>query len=103
MTFALPEAGVDGVRIGDEVRIVLDILPQLVVRATISNVESAPTPSRRTISGERVRPMCRLTAQLDRAFIHRYPTQVKSGASGVVWLRLDRGSPWPPTLNVMEP
>jgi HlyD family secretion protein len=103
MTFALPAAGVDGVRIGAEVRIVLDILPQLVVRATISNVESAPTPSLRTISGERVRPMCRLTAQLDRAFIRRYPKQVKSGASGVAWLRLDPGLPWPPTLNVIAP
>jgi HlyD family secretion protein len=103
MTFALPEADVDGVRVGDEVRIVLDILPQSVTRATISNVESALTPSPRTISGERVRPMWQITAQLDRAFIHRYPKQVKSGASGVVWLRLDPGLPWPPTLNVLEP
>ena len=44
--------------------------------------------------------MCRLTAQLDRAFIHRYLKQVKSGASGVVWLRLDPALPWPTTLNV---
>jgi HlyD family secretion protein len=103
MTFALPEAAVDGVRVGDEVRIVLDILPLSVIRATISNVERAPTPSPRNIADERARPMCRLTAQLDRAFIHRYPSQVKSGASGVAWLRLDPGLPWPPTLNVMEP
>jgi HlyD family secretion protein len=103
MTFALPEADVDGVRVGDEVRIVLDIMPQSIARATISNVESAFTPPPRTISGERVRPMCQITAQLDRAFIHRYPKQVRSGASGVVWLRLDPGLPWPPTLNVLEP
>ena len=103
MTFALPEAGVDGVRMGDEVRIVLDILPLSVIRATISNVERSPTPSPRNIADERARPMCRLTALLDRAFIHRYPSQVKSGASGVAWLRLDPGLQWPPTLNLVEP
>jgi HlyD family secretion protein len=104
MTFALPEAGVDGVRVGDEARIVLETLPESVIRATISNVESAaPTLLRHNIPDERVRPMCRLTAQLDRAFIHRYLKQVKAGASGVVWLRLDPALPWPSTLNVGEP
>ena len=104
MTFALPEAGVDGVRVGDEVRIVLDTLPESVIRATISNLESAaPTLSRHNIADERGRPMCHLTAQLDRAFIHRYPKQMKAGASGVVWLRLDPALPWPTTLNVLEP
>ena len=63
MTFALPEAVVDGVRVGDEVRIVLDILPLSVIRATISNVERAPSsPSPRNIADEHARPMCRLTA-----------------------------------------
>ena len=56
MTFALPEAGVDGVRVGDEARIVLDTLPQSVIGATISNVESvAPTLSQHDIADERVR------------------------------------------------
>ena len=84
-------------------RIVLDTLPQSVIRATISNVESARNTVAAQHRGQRVRPMCRLTAQLDRAFIHRYLKQVKAGASGVVWLRLDPALPWPPTLNVMEP
>jgi HlyD family secretion protein len=104
MTFTLPEATVDGVSVGDEARIVLDSVPQSVVRATISSVESSgPTLARQNITNERQRPMCRLTAQIDRALLQRELTHVKAGMRGVAWLRLDPASPWPSTLRVMEP
>jgi HlyD family secretion protein len=103
MTFTLPEAVVGAVRVGDEARIVLDTVPPSVFRATISNVESTAPTAQRHIAHELQRPMCRLTAHIDRVLTQHHVQQVKTGMSGVAWLRLDPGLPWPPPLNVMEP
>jgi HlyD family secretion protein len=104
MTFTLPDTTVNAVRVGDEVRIVLDSMPQSVFRATIASVErAAPTSAWQNIANEHQRPICRLTAQIDRAPIQHHLKHVKAGSAGVAWLRLDPELPWPPALHVVEP
>jgi HlyD family secretion protein len=104
LAFTVPAGTVDAVRVGDEARIVLDSMPQSVFRAIIASVDHiAPASVRQDTANERQRPMCRLTARLDRALTHHRVKQLKVGMSGVAWLRLDPAEPWPPTLNVLEP
>jgi HlyD family secretion protein len=100
MSFFVPEAAAGRLALGAEVRLRLDAAPGFVVPAAVTYVASSAqfTPKSVETASEREKLMFRVKAQVDRAILERYATQVKAGVPGVAWIRLDPRRPWPPEL-----
>lgn len=106
MTFFLPETVAGRVAMGAEVRIVLDVAPQVVIPARVSFVASTAqfTPKTVETASERQKLMFRVRARVDQALLLKYLDQVKTGLPGVAWIRLDQRVEWPAHLtNVLRP
>jgi HlyD family secretion protein len=105
MTFFLPETVAGKVAIGSEVRIVLDVAPDLVIPAKVSFVASTAqfTPKTVETASERQKLMFRVKAQIDRELLLKHLQQVKTGLPGVAWVRTDPQVPWPSTLDLKLP
>lgn len=105
MTFFLPETVAGRVPLGAEVRVVLDIAPQLAIPARASFVASTAqfTPKTVETASERQKLMFRVRARIDPALLESRLEQVKTGLPGVAWLRLDPNTPWPPELDRLVP
>lgn len=101
MTFFLSETVAGRVPLGAEVRVVLDIAPQLAIPARASFVASTAqfTPKTVETASERQKLMFRVRARIDPALLESRLEQVKTGLPGVAWLRLDPNTPWPPELD----
>jgi HlyD family secretion protein len=106
MNFFLPETVAGRVALGSEVRIVLDVAPDVVIPARVSFVASTAqfTPKTVETASERQKLMFRVRARIEPALLHKYMAQVKTGLPGVAWLRLDESQPWPAHLQrVLQP
>lgn len=105
MTFFLPETVAGKVAIGSEVRLVLDAVPQYVIPAKVSFVDSTAqfTPKAVETTSERRKLMFRSKAQIDPELLRKYRTQVKTGLPGVAYVRLEATLPWPQDLQVKLP
>lgn len=101
LTFFLPETIAGKVAIGDEVRLVLDALPDVAISAKVSFVSSVAqfTPKTVETKDERQKLMFRVKAQLSPELLQCYLTQVKTGVPGVAWIRIDPKTPWPAKLS----
>lgn len=101
LTFFLPEMVAGKVAIGDEVRIVLDAIPNKAIAAKVSFVASVAqfTPKTVETKDERQKLMFRVKAQISPQLLQCYITQVKTGVPGVAWVKLDAKSPWPQALS----
>lgn len=101
LTFFLPEIIAGKVGIGDEVRLVLDALPNKAISAKISFVSSVAqfTPKTVETKDERQKLMFRVKAQLSPELLKCYITHVKTGLPGVAWVRLDPNTEWPSGLS----
>ncbi|MCX8649631.1 HlyD family efflux transporter periplasmic adaptor subunit [Gilliamella sp. B2776] len=101
LTFFLPEMIAGKVGIGDEVRLVLDALPNKAISAKISFVSSVAqfTPKTVETKDERQKLMFRVKAQLSPELLKCYITHVKTGLPGVAWVRLDPNTEWPSGLS----
>ncbi|SCB86049.1 HlyD family secretion protein [Gilliamella bombicola] len=101
LTFFLPETVAGKVAIGDEVRLILDALPDKAISAKISFVSSVAqfTPKTVETKDERQKLMFRVKAQLSPELLKCYITQVKTGLPGVAWVKLDPKTPWPAGLS----
>lgn len=101
LTFFLPETIAGKVAIGDEVRLVLDALPEKPISAKISFVSSVAqfTPKTVETKDERQKLMFRVKAQLSPELLRCYITHVKTGLPGVAWVRLDPNTEWPAGLS----
>lgn len=101
LTFFLPETIAGKVGIGDEVRLVLDALPNKAISAKISFVSSVAqfTPKTVETKDERQKLMFRVKAQLSPELLKCYITHVKTGLPGVAWVRLDPNTEWPSGLS----
>ena len=105
MSFFLPTTVAGKVAIGAEVRLVLDAIPQYVIPAKISFVDSAAqfTPKAVETSSERQKLVFRCKAQIDQEVLRKYRTQVKTGLPGVAYVTLDAAAQWPEQLQVKLP
>ena len=105
MTFFLPERQAGRVALGDEVRLVIDAIPQYVIPAKVSYVASVAqfTPKTVETANEREKLMFRVKARLDTELLQRHLTQVKTGVPGVAYLRLDPQAEWPVNLAIKVP
>jgi len=105
MSFFLPETVAGRIAIGQEVRLVLDALPEYVIPAEVSYVSSTAqfTPKTVETASERQKLMFRIKAQVDKQLLREHLEQVKTGLPGMAWLRLDENEPWPEELAIKVP
>ena len=101
MTFFVPEMVAGKIRIGADVRILLDALPDVPIPAKISYVASTAqfTPKTVETKVERQKLMFRVKAKISPELLKKYVTIVKTGLPGVAWVRLDSNAPWPEFLR----
>lgn len=105
MTFFLPTVPAGRVRIGSEVRLVLDAAPMYVFPATVSYVADVAqfTPKTVETAEERQKLMFRVKAQFDKELLRRYVRTSKTGLPGMAYVRLNEQSAWPANLQVRLP
>ncbi|MCI6289577.1 MAG: HlyD family efflux transporter periplasmic adaptor subunit [Lentisphaeria bacterium] len=101
MTFFLPEKMAGKVRIGSEVRLIMDAVPSIPIPATVSYVASVAqfTPKTVETSSEREKLMFRVKARIAPELLKKYMTLVKTGIPGVAWVKLDPEAKWPSFLQ----
>lgn len=105
MTFFLPSMQAGRVELGQEVRLVIDAVPDYVIPAKVSYVASVAqfTPKTVETASEREKLMFRVKARLDPALLEKYITYVKTGVPGMAYLRLDPEAEWPANLQIKVP
>lgn len=105
MTFFLPTTAAGRVEIGQEVRLVIDALPQYVIPSHVSYVASVAqfTPKTVETASEREKLMFRVKAKLPIDLLRKHITHVKTGVPGMAYLRLDDEVPWPDKLQIKVP
>lgn len=105
LTFFLPETVAGKVRLGDEVRMILDVFPDMAIPAYVSYVASVAqfTPKTVETQSERQKLMFRVKAQIKPELLNCYLEQIKTGVPGVAWLKLDKQQQWPTALSNLVP
>jgi HlyD family secretion protein len=105
MTFFLPTREAGRVAMGQEVRLVLDALPQYVIPAKVTYVASVAqfTPKTVETEVEREKLMFRVKAHIAPDLLKEHITQVKTGLPGMAYLRLDPEAEWPDDLQITVP
>ena len=100
MTFYLPEGTAGKVRIGADVRIILDAIPDVPIPAKVSFVASIAQFTPKTVETkiERQKLMFRVKAKIDPVLLRKYIDYVKTGLPGVAWVRLNDKAEWPEFL-----
>ncbi|MBB4040333.1 HlyD family secretion protein [Microvirga flocculans] len=105
ITFFLPTEAAGRVRLGSEVRIVLDALPQYVVPAKATFVADVAqfTPKTVETASERQKLMFRIKAQIPPELLKKYIRDVKAGLPGVAYVRIEPDVAWPANLQNIVP
>jgi HlyD family secretion protein len=105
MTFFLPTASAGRVRMGAEVRLVLDAAPQYVIPAQVTFVADVAqfTPKTVETAEERQKLMFRIKAHIDPELLKKHIRSVKTGLPGMAYVQLDPQAPWPANLEVNIP
>jgi HlyD family secretion protein len=101
MTFFLPAEAAGRVAIGGEARLLLDAAPGRAVPAQVSFVAARAqfTPKQVETRSERERLMFRIKARVPPALVRQYLEQVKTGLTGMAYVRLDPQAVWPAWLD----
>ena len=105
MIFFLPTEDAGRLALGGEVRLVLDAAPQYVIPAQISFVADVAqfTPKTVETAIERQKLMFRVKARIDPELLKQHLHHVKTGVSGMAWLRVDPKAEWPDELRTKLP
>ena len=105
MTFFLPTDSAGKVRIGAEVRLILDAAPQYVIPAKVSFVADVAqfTPKTVETAEERQKLMFRIKAKIEPELLKKYMRTVKTGVPGMAYVRLYEQAQWPPQWEVRLP
>ncbi len=101
MTFFLPASAAGRTAIGAEARLLLDAAPTRAVPARVSFVSAQAqfTPKQVETRSERERMMFRIKARVPPELVQRYLDQVKTGLTGMAYVRLDPQAAWPAWLE----
>ncbi|WP_068466653.1 HlyD family secretion protein [Candidatus Protochlamydia phocaeensis] len=102
MTFFLPTDMAGKIAIGDQVRLVVDAAPELVIPAYATFISDVAqfTPKTVETATEREKLMFRVKAHIPAELLKQHITMVKTGLPGVAYVRLDSSKPWPASLQV---
>lgn len=105
MTFFLPTAEAGRVKLGADVRLILDAAPQYVIPAKVSYVADVAqfTPKTVETAEERQKLMFRLKVRIDPDLLKKYVRTAKTGLPGLAYVQLDERVPWPAHLEVRLP
>lgn len=90
MEFFVPASDAPRISIGDEARIVADIMPDrsLPARVTFVSPQAQFTPKQVETLTERESLMFRVRVRIPPALVQAHVEQVKTGIRGVAWVRL---------------
>lgn len=104
MTFFLPTNLVGRIAIGEEVRLVLDPLPDHVIPAHVTYISDVAqfTPKTVETATEREKLMFRVKAHIPADLLKKHLPMVKTGVPGLAYIRIDTNKPWPDYLQVKE-
>ncbi len=105
MTIFLPAAEAGRVTIGDEARIILDPIPDVIIPANVSFVaaDAQFTPKTVETRDERAKLMFRMKLKVDPQVLQAFYTRVKTGIRGLGFVRTKAGVEWPDELKVNIP
>jgi HlyD family secretion protein len=107
MTIFLPAANAGRVNIGDEARLVLDPIPDVIIPANVSFVaaDAQFTPKTVETKDERAKLMFRMKLKVDPQVLQAYYARVKTGVRGMGFVRTNADVAWPADLqaNVAPP
>jgi len=105
MTFFLPTDWAGRVKLGTEVRLVLDAAPQFVIPAKVTFVADVAqfTPKTVETAEERQKLTFRIKAHIAPDLLKNYVRDVKTGLPGVAYVQLDPQAEWPANLQVKLP
>lgn len=101
MEVFLPAVEAGLLPIGAEARIVLDVLPDYAIPATVSFVspEAQFTPKQVETLDEREKLVFRVRVRIPPELVAGRIEHVKTGLRGVAVVRVDADAPWPESLN----
>ena len=90
MEFFLPATAAPRVLLGDEARIIVDVMPDIAVPAKVSFVapQAQFTPKQVETVAERESLMFRIRVRIPQELVAGHLAQVKTGVRGVAWVRL---------------
>lgn len=96
MTFFVPEHIAGRIKIGAEVYLVLDALPQYPVPAKVTYVASVAqfTPKTVETQQERQKYMFRVKAHVDPTLLKEHIEYVKTGVPGMAWVQVHPEAKW---------
>ncbi|MGE4371493.1 MAG: HlyD family secretion protein [Xanthobacter sp.] len=101
MTIFLPASDAGKLALGSEARLILEPLPDRAVPASVSFVSARAqfTPKQVETQNERDRMMFRVKLRVPQILVDRYLEHVKTGVTGVGYVRLDPNVQWPSWLQ----
>lgn len=102
MTVFYPMEVAGKLYLGDEARIVLDAMPDIVIPANISYVspEAQFTPRQVETRSEREKMTFRVKVRIPPALLKEHVDVVKTGLPGVAYVRTQKDGTWPDRLTV---
>jgi HlyD family secretion protein len=105
MTFFLPTDWAGRVKVGAEVRLILDAAPQFVIPAKVTFVADVAqfTPKTVETAEERQKLTFRVKAHIPQELLKQYVRDVKTGLPGMAYVQLDPQAEWPANLQVRLP
>jgi len=101
MDIYLPTQDVGRIRVGSEVRVVLDAYPNLPIPARVSFIATQAqfTPKAVETKSERDKLMFRVRVRIDPDLLRRHAEAVRSGLPGIAYVRTDLAVSWPERLQ----
>ncbi len=101
MTIFLPAAAAGSVALGAEARLLVEPLPDRAIPANVSFVSARAqfTPKQVETQSERDRMMFRVKLRVPQKLVEKYLEYVKTGVTGLGYVRLDPAAQWPEWLD----
>jgi HlyD family secretion protein len=105
MDIFLPTDQAGQTKLGDEASLILDALPNLRIRASVTFIASQNefTPKAVETQSERDKLMFRIRVQIDPKLLEVHENEVRAGLPGLAYIRVDAKTPWPASLQPMSP
>ncbi len=103
MTVFLPTKDAARIAVGAEARIVLDAIPGKAIPAKVSFVapKAQFTPKEVETRTEREKLMFRIKVKIEDVFLKNNARQIKTGVTGVAYIRIDPNAEWPEHLQAL--
>lgn len=103
MTVFLPTKDAARIAVGAEARIVLDAIPGKAIPAKVSFVapKAQFTPKEVETRTEREKLMFRIKVKIEEVFLKNNVRQIKTGVTGVAYIRIDPNAEWPEHLQAL--